>query len=475
MATQKSGTRVGGRTIFITLIAACIGIGILFLLFYRYQETIMTSDRPNIVVVMSDDQRFDSMDAMPLTKQKLGGRGVTFSDAFIPTPLCCPSRTSFLTGLYSHNTGIWRNNPPEGGFESFSDDTSTVAVQLQQAGYKTGLFGKYINGYHKKTYVPPGWDEWNALNKGNYYNYWMNENGTNVEYGDAPEDYSGTVIKNKAIAFIKSMRLSTGPFFVVVTPNNPHGDSGRNIDEAEGARPAPEDEANCQEQPAYRPPNFNEEDMSDKPSFMKSQKPLSAKQIAAVDRFHATQICALKSLDETVEAIADALGPKRDNTIFVFYSDNGYAYGEHRNKAKNCLYEECIHVPMIISYPKVTKKARISSDLTSANIDVMATLLDYAGVKPVKPINGRSLRPVLEGTGTAIRDAVLIEANNNQTNSKNYGIRTHQYKYIEDGTGETELYDLIQDPFELVNLTNDPAYISAKTDLSARLAKMKVE
>lgn len=468
--------RNGGRKIIvITLAALGVGLAIVAAIYLRFDKTLNISDKPNIIIVMSDDQRYDSMDAMPITSKELGGSGITFVNAYIPTPLCCPSRTSFLTGLYSHNTGIWRNNPPEGGYESFHDDAQTVAVMLQSAGYKTALIGKYLNGYHKSTYIPTGWDEWYAFNKGNYYNYSMNENGKVVQYGSRPKDYSGTVIEEKAVNFIKNMQASAKPFFLVLTPNNPHGDSGKNIDEKEGARPAPKDEQNCITETYARPPNFNEEDMSDKPNFVKAQKPLSASQIATIDQFHATQNCSLLSLDRTVGKLLSALGPKRANTIFVYYSDNGHAYGEHRNKLKNCLYEECIHVPMIISYPKITTKAGTASGLTSANIDVMATVLDFAGAKPLRPINGKSLRSVLGDPKIAIRDAVLIEVNSNKLLQKNYGIRTKEYKYIEDGSGETELYDLTKDPYELLNLTNDPAFAQVKKELAARLAVMKLE
>lgn len=465
----------GTKVIIIMLFALVLGIIFISTIYMRYSKTLNVSDKPNIIVVMSDDQRFDSMRQMPITNEKLGGKGVTFQNAYIPTPLCCPSRTSFLTGLYSHNTGIWRNNPPEGGFESFHDDASTIAVMLQDAGYRTGLFGKYMNGYHKSEYVPPGWDSWYALNKGNYYNYWMNENGKNVKYGYEPKDYSGTVIQKKAIDFIKNMKASAKPFFMVVTPNNPHGDSGRNIDEKEGARPAPVDEENCEVGSYDRPPNFNEEDISDKPSFIKGRPQFTSAEVARIDEFHATQDCSLKSLDRMVGSLIDALGPKRNNTIFVFYSDNGYAYGEHRNKAKNCLYEECIHVPLIISFPRVTEDRKVSDGLTSANIDVTATLLDYAGVKTSKKIDGKSLRPILSAQKDGIRDAVLLEVNNNETASKNYGIRTKEYKYIENGTGETELYDLVKDPYELVNVTNIPAYAQAKKELHTKLSAMKLE
>jgi arylsulfatase A-like enzyme len=463
------------KIFIITLLALFAGIIIIASIYLRYGKTLNVGDKPNIVVVISDDQRYDSLSAMPITNKKIGGNGVTFENAYIPTPLCCPSRTSFLTGLYSHNTGIWRNNPPEGGFESFHDDASTIAVLLQSAGYRTGLFGKYLNGYHKSEYIPPGWNAWYALNKGNYYNYTMNENGKNVAYGVAPKDYSTTVIQKKVVNFIKNMKASAKPFFIVVTPNNPHGDSGQNIDEKDGARPAPQDEEDCEVKNYDRPPNFNEKDVSDKPSFVRSEKELTDEQIATIDEFHATQDCSLKSLDRMIGSLIDALGPKRGNTIFVFYSDNGYAYGEHRNRAKNCLYEECIHVPLIISFPKVTIGRKRSQSLTSANIDVMATLLDYAGVRLNKKIDGKSLRPILSGQKEIVRDAVLLEVYNNTLRGKSYGIRTKQYKYIENANGETELYDLVKDPYELVNVTSNASYALIKKELATKLAIMKHE
>jgi arylsulfatase A-like enzyme len=161
--------------------------------------------------------------------------------------------------------------------------------------------------------------------------------------------------------------------------------------------------------------------------------------------------------------------------LFIFYSDNGYAYGEHRNKAKNCLYEECIRVPMIISYPPMTKKAVVSQSFAAANIDAMATILDIAGVSPHDKINGKSLTPLLKNPTSSVRDEMLIEAYNNKILDKDYGIRTKQYTYIENATGEKELYDLIQDPYELINLASKPEYQTVVTTMSSKLAKMEVE
>src|SRR5438093_421639 len=117
---------------------------------------------PSIVLILTDDQRWDTLWAMPNVRKQLGGRGVTFTNGFVVNPLCCPSRSSILTGRYSHSTGLYANRGPHGGFAHF-DDRSTIATWLDDAGYTTGYFGKYLNGYQDTTEVPPGWDRWFAI------------------------------------------------------------------------------------------------------------------------------------------------------------------------------------------------------------------------------------------------------------------------------------------------------------------------
>jgi arylsulfatase A-like enzyme len=145
------------------------------------------SKKPNIVLILTDDQRWDELKNMPTVEQQIVGKGVNFVNGFVVNPLCCPSRATILTGKYSHSTGVYWNRPPHGGFQSFRpEDGSTIATWLRAGGYRTGLLGKYLNQYSPKdaSYVPPGWDYWRALalvgggdQQGGYYNYTMSENG----------------------------------------------------------------------------------------------------------------------------------------------------------------------------------------------------------------------------------------------------------------------------------------------------------
>src|SRR5262245_11052409 len=134
------------------------------------------SGPPNVVVILTDDQRWDTLWAMPTVQSELVGHGVSFSNAFVVNPTCCPSRASLLTGQFSHTTGVYRNRPPFGAFESF-DDATTLATALHGGGYRTGLFGKYLNYYEQDDagYIPPGWDRWVAFvsqhGNGDYFGY----------------------------------------------------------------------------------------------------------------------------------------------------------------------------------------------------------------------------------------------------------------------------------------------------------------
>jgi chitodextrinase len=193
---------------------------------------------PNIVVILTDDQRYDSMQYMPLLTGLLLNDSVQFSNAYVDPPLCCPSRAGILTGLYSHNTGVLTNKAPWGGATLFND-ASTVATWLKQMGYRTGLYGKYLNQCELiASHIPPGWDEWHAFTTSGlaqqyYYNYGMNDNGVMTQYGSGPQDYSGTVVTDKALQFLQSSAVSTQPFFLYLLrlllttlPSRPRRTSG---------------------------------------------------------------------------------------------------------------------------------------------------------------------------------------------------------------------------------------------------------
>ena len=431
--------------------------------------------RPNIIVIMTDDQRWDSLQAMPTAKRELAARGVTFANAFATTPACCPSRASFLTGLYVHNHGVWQNRGPQGGFQAFKD-RDTLPVWLQDAGYTTALIGKYLNGYRQQTYIPPGWDRWHAFTRGNYYDYVMNQDGTLVRYGTEPEDYSTDVVQRQALRFIQEQQESRRPFFLLITPNNPHGDNKNSDRTGEHgiSTPAPRHRNRCDDVGRHRPPSFNERDVSDKPAAIRHRPPLTATKIAKMDDIYRSQACSLKAVDDLVGQVVAALDD-RDATAVVLLTDNGRAYGEHRAGGKGgCLYEECTRIPLIISYPKLHPGSRRSQSLAT-NIDVTATIADLAGARPAAKANGRSLLPILADPSRSGRTAILLERQDDTTRRPEVAVRTGRYKYVEKASGETELYDLLRDPFELANLAGKRAYSGVTAELSVKLARLRAD
>src|SRR5262249_36176181 len=148
------------------------------------------SGRPNIVLILTDDQRWDTLWAMPHVRADLVDHGVSFDNGFVVNSLCCPSRTSILTGTYSHKTRVYTNEPRCGGFQAFHGAKPTIAPWLHSAGYKTALIGKYLNQYQMIHYVPPGWDHWFAFANVGYYDYTINRNGHFESFGSQQSDYS---------------------------------------------------------------------------------------------------------------------------------------------------------------------------------------------------------------------------------------------------------------------------------------------
>jgi N-acetylglucosamine-6-sulfatase len=216
--------------------------------------------RPNIVFIVTDDQRWDTVSAMPQVTESLVGHGVTFSNGFVVNSLCCPSRASILTGRYSHSTRVYDTTPPLGGFVSF-DDRSTVATWLHRAGYRTALVGKYLNGYvgRRSRYVPPGWDRWFAmsfnLQRLGYYGYKLNIDGhLDAQVRDV---YSTDLLASAAVRFI---RRAPSPFFLYFAPFAPHPP----------ATPAVRHEDAFPNLEPWRPPSYNEADVSDKPGWLSS-------------------------------------------------------------------------------------------------------------------------------------------------------------------------------------------------------------
>ena len=437
--------------------------------------TVSPAPKPNFVIILSDDQRWDTVDAthqspnrpgyvMPNVKSELIDSGITFSEGHVTTSLCCPSRTSILTGQYSHNTGVHDNDPPDGGAEVF-DDHCTVARWLKAQNYRTGFVGKYLNGYASLSpCIPPGYDDWHVQVQVKFYDYDLNDNGTITHYDSAESDYSGDVMTQKAVDFIHA---SVGRrFFLHVSQKAPHAPAvaaPRHLGLFAGIAP-------------FRPPNYNEADVSDKPAWVQALSFTDG----STDAFRIKQLESVQAVDEGVAAIMQAI---RDigadgNTLVIYTSDNGYAWGSHRWKPKQCPYEECIRVPMIMRYPDLQVGAPRTDDHFVLNVDFAATIADLAGLSPSELVNGMSVAPLLTNSAVSWRTDFLNEHWNGQipTNALVKGeFNGATWKYVEYVTGETELYDLDLDPFELTNVTNDPGNATVKATMDGRLHQLQTE
>ncbi|MBX7160889.1 MAG: sulfatase [Acidimicrobiia bacterium] len=459
--------------------------------------------RPNFVVFLVDD--LDALtspywEALPKTRALIADRGMTFANAFAPTPICCPARATTLTGEYGHNTGVLTNAGPHGGWPAFmarDGEQRTFPLALQQAGYNTMLAGKYMNEVDP-THVPPGWTEYyggatDRIEGG--YNYFLNENGTLVWYGQKPEDYEADVVARHTVDFVTRAAADTDtPFFAYVTPTAPHLPQP----------PAPR----YQNHPwryADPPqnPNFFEADLSDKPWWLRASGAVRSAWRAWNVIDYRNRMGSLLAVDDLVADTVTALDAAGalDDTYLIFASDNGYNLGAHRLVHKMAPYEESLRVPFVVAGPGV---AHATDDHPVLLTDVAPTLLDLAGVAIPGHVDGRSFAHLLRGDDPGTwRDAFPIQyASAGLTaglgtdwppfayllvmivlvgaDVPSYrGVHTDRYVYIEwydrelFGRHEYELYDLEADPWQLDNLLATPAGRVANAaivaDLDARM------
>ena len=434
------------------------------------EEALSPADRPNIVFVLTDDLDFASAQKMPQIRSQLIEEGTSLENTFISYPLCCPSRATILTGLYAHNHDVKGNHLPYGGFQKFRDEgheENTIAARLQGRGYRTAYFGKYLNDYpgDDPTHVPPGWDEWHAfaVEKTDYRAYELNENGEVVSYGKKPQNYLPDVLSNKALEYLRGTTDSSEPFFLYLSPPSPHLP----------ASPAKRHQNAFAEEAPPRPPSFDEEDVSDKPLYIRSKPRLSAEETLGIDNRYRRRLESMLAVDETVASLIqelEAVG-ELDNTYIFFASDNGWEQGEHRiSMEKGYPYEESARVPFFVRGPGVSPGSKVEKLIL--NTDFAPTFGELAGVELAA--DGRSLMPLLRGEDPQWRSAVLLEGWGENVSvglpPEYKAVRTESHKYVEYVNGERELYELEADPYELENVyeSADPSLIEAlKTKLDA--------
>jgi N-acetylglucosamine-6-sulfatase len=433
--------------------------------------------RPNIVVVMSDDQAVESMRVMSNVNAMLGAEGTTFVDNYVSFPLCCPSRTTFLTGQYGHNHTVMGNALPQGGYEKLAPThANTLPAWLKLAGYRTVHIGKYLNGYGRQrpTEVPPGWDEWfGAVDPSTYryYDYTLNENGKLVRYGTAAGDYQTDVYTAKAVDAVKRLAARTEPFFLSVAYLAPHSGGPRESDDPANLAtpvPAPRHRNRFSAEPMPRTASFNEADVSDKPLAVRRRPLFGPARINGITEMYRQRLESILAVDEGVAAIVRALQDSGElsRTLFVYTSDNGFFHGEHRiPNGKVQHYEPSARVPLVMRGPGVPRGVRITQP--SINVDLAPTIVDAANAKVGRATDGVSLLALLADRTRFVGRDVLLE-------TPTYAaIHTPRYVYVEHNTGERELYDLRIDPDELASLHENTAYAQIRSDLARRLLTLR--
>jgi len=415
--------------------------------------------RPNIIIVLTDDMNTASLAYMPTAIDRLAANGFSFSDAFVPTSICTPSRASLLQGRYARHTGVRTN-----GDVAIFDESQSLALWLQTVGYSTGLFGKYLNGYGSiAPHVPAGWDRWVAFRDAAYYDYTLVADGVDVAYGSEPSAYSTDVLATYLLDFIDEHAAE--PFFALLAPSTPHLP----------ATPAPRHVGAYAGLAPWMPPSWNEADVSDKPGYVR----LFGTDGSA-EAFRISQLESLLAVDEAIAAILDRLEARGivDDTLIVLTSDHGHLWMEHRLATKEVPYEESVRIPLVISYPRWTQSCFpagcTESRMVVGNIDLTATAVELAAARSTQPLDGLSLAGLVTGAPPPVwRDDMPLEYFGGIIIPAYEGVRTADgWKYVRYPNGFTELYDLVSDPWELDNLRvvapDDPTVQAVLSQLAAR-------
>lgn len=426
------------------------------------------AERPNILFVLTDDQRWDAMSCAghPYLEtpnmDRLAAEGARCASAFVTTSLCSPSRASFLTGQYARVHGVTNNN-----YEVNFTKHPTFAEHLQKAGYDTAYVGKWHMGWS---------DRWRPG-----YNTWISFEGQG-EYFDQPFTFNGEVIPTTgyttdvttsfAVAWLRQKR--DRPFLLHVgykAPHQPWTPAERHKGMYEG-----------KEWPA--PPSFWDT-LEGKPDWVVKHGQETLKQSREtrqknINRFVQKYSECVKGIDENLGRILQALeeSGELDNTFIIYAGDNGYFFREHLLGDKRAMYDPSIRIPILLRYPRLIQPGTVI-DRFVLNVDVAPTILDLAGLEVPKTMQGRSLVPLLRGKDTRWRTDFLYEYLHEEPYMYPtvYGVRSADWAYLHypDLTGQDELYDMAADPHQLKNIIDDPAHAATAERMKQRLAELERE
>jgi len=457
--------------------------------------------RPNVLVIMTDDMRYDELFAMPNVRKHVQQPGLTWRNAFSTTPLCCPARASFFTGKLEHNHKVLSHRKPY-GYQSF-DDSRTLATALRGAGYQTGFVGKYLNGYgpdapkaapgtaHSYTYVPNGWTDWRGAvddtpypdsdpRSGGTYNYrrmTLNVNGRLVGH---PRQYSANVVTDNTSAILRRFHQKAAPWFVVMNPVAPHYGGPREPDDPSPGFKTPARPGWVKgkyDDLVRRAPGIpvgpTEKDISDKIQATRRFPELGPGDRAAVTKIARQRAESLRALDSSLGPVFQQLADSGElaDTIIVFTSDNGYMLGEHHyRQGKVVGYDPSYRIPMLMAGPGIPQGTR-SAPITL--IDLSATILRWTGAT-LAGIDGRSVIPDLGADHGWVRPLVYeskfpgVHRRDGVTGfdaRTAIGVRTARYMYVRYASGEQELFDLKKDPLQLQSVARWKSYAGIRWQL----------
>jgi N-acetylglucosamine-6-sulfatase len=461
------------------------------------------ASKPNVVVIMTDDQRHDDIPPIAKTQRLIGGEGVTFDDYYASYPVCCPARATFFTGQYAQNHRVRCLYPWCGGGYGHLDQSDYLPVWLEDAGYVTAHIGKFLNGYGKERGTPMrprGWTEWYGLIDHSTYRMWgysIFENDHRVTYGKLkshnPRLYQTDVLTNKAVKFIDDRAGREKPFFLSVAYLAPHHESGYTQKQTKQlVRAAPRYEGHYSHQPLPRPPNYNEADVFDKPPFLGHYNRLITpkREHAILDRFHA-RWNSLLAVDDGVERIIAELRQAGvlENTYVIFTSDNGFMQGEHRvREGKMLPYDASTHLPFLIRGPGIPRGR--TTHAVVGDVDLAATITDITGARPGHVLDGRSLlkyaRNVHLKNNRPFLHTTAGQGSHGRTNTREGGargtetrvpawsaVRTASFLYVSYKSGHSELYRLTRDRWEMHSLADDPNFRTKRNTLRRLLGDLR--
>jgi N-acetylglucosamine-6-sulfatase len=415
---------------------------------YRLPETTIGDRPPDVVLVLTDDQRPDTVRWMPTVTRQIRDEGTRFTRAVASTPTCCPSRASIVTGRYARDTGVYGNTAPNGGWRAFlanGNEQHTLATALQAQGYRTGLVGKYFNGFAQNDngapagHRPPGWDLFLtfATETGGYLDYTLTDGSV---LGSHVHDYSTDVLGDRAARFVRRTPPDQ-PLFLMFTPFAPH----------KPYRP-PRRHRGTLELPSYRPDSVTHS-VRDKPAFLRDRPRVPQR---AIDAIRTKQQEMLLAVDEAVAGVLGSLrrSGRLDNTLVVYMSDNGLLIGDHHTIGKDMPYRFATDVPLLLRWDGHVVPGAVDRRLVST-VDVTETILRAAGA--TMPTSGVDLM------SPPARDHVVLEGrpwhrlDGSVPHPGFCGVRTERWLFVRWGDGFEELYDHEFDRSETLNRVTDPA------------------